>query len=94
VPSSLPTDIDRLAEVALRAALAAAHTTRPTDDASGHLATARVAIDLADALNRLAGVHVDLARRAGSTWADVGATFGVTRQSAHQRFFTRSDQGR
>ena len=91
--SSTPIDIDRLAEIALRAAMAAAHTTRPADDSPGHLKTARLAVDLTEALHRLAGVQVDIARRHGCTWADVGAAFGVTRQSAHQRFFTRPDLG-
>ena len=94
MPRPTPGEIDRLAEIALRAALAAANTTRAEEDAVGHLTTARLAVDVADALHRLAGVHVDLARRAGSTWADVGATFDVTRQSAHQRFFRRTDLGR
>jgi hypothetical protein len=94
VPRAMPSEIDRLAEIALRAALTAAYATRPEEDTAGHLATARFAFDLAEALHRLAGVQVDLARRSGCTWADVGSAFGVTRQSAHQRFFTRPDLGR
>jgi hypothetical protein len=94
MPGATPRDIDRVAEIALRAALRVRHAAQPTEDAAGHLTTAHLALDLADQLHRLAGVHVDLARRNGCTWADVGAAFGVTRQSAHQRFFHRLDLGR
>ena len=40
----------------------------------------------ANQLKRQAVELVRAARDAGATWADVGVAFGVTRQSAHQRF--------
>lgn len=40
----------------------------------------------ANELKRQAVELVRAARDAGVTWAEVGAAFGVTRQSAHQRF--------
>lgn len=56
------------------------------DFASQLLHRARAAEDEATELRRRAVGYVILARHAGATWADVGAAFGVTRQSAHERF--------
>ena len=37
-------------------------------------------------LRSLEGTFVDLARREGKTWDDVGAALGITGQAAHQRY--------
>lgn len=50
------------------------------------LSRAREADRRAKELKRQAAIYVLMARRAGATWAEVGAAFGITRQSAHQRF--------
>ncbi len=50
------------------------------------LRRARGADERAKELKHQAGEYVALARDAGATWADVGAAFGITRQSAYQRF--------
>lgn len=58
------------------------------------LRRARQADERAQELKRQAAEYVALARDAGANWADVGAAFGITRQSAHQRFaaFARGAQ--
>lgn len=54
---------------------------------SQHLLLAASAARLAAEADRLAHVHVALARQAdGATWEQVGEAFGTTRQSAHERF--------
>jgi hypothetical protein len=47
------------------------------------LAAARRAREAADRLER---AHVDAAREAGMTWAEIGAIYGLTKQGAQQRF--------
>jgi hypothetical protein len=41
------------------------------------------------ALDKLTARAVQQARDQGLSWADVGAAFGITRQSAHERFARR-----
>jgi len=47
---------------------------------------ARLADELGNGLKRLAADFVADARAGGATWKEVGRAFGVTAQSAHQRF--------
>jgi hypothetical protein len=47
-------------------------------------AAAAMAADLGGLADRLVGHYVDEARRAGASWADIGAEIGVTKQAAHQ----------
>lgn len=56
-----------------------------------HLARARLADELAAAAERLSRAEVMAARDEGATWDQVGETFGVTRQGAHERFRTGPD---
>ncbi len=56
------------------------------------LRLARLSSELGDDLKRLAATYVSGARAGGASWADVGEAFGVTRQSAHQRFGPRALQ--
>lgn len=52
-----------------------------------HLDLAVLAIELGQAMERIAGEHVAQARELdGATWEDVGAAFGTSMQSAHARF--------
>ena len=47
---------------------------------------------LREAADRLEQAHVDAARDAGLTWAEIGKIYGLTKQGAQQRF--RTDQHR
>ena len=47
---------------------------------------------LREAADRLEQAHVDAARDAGLTWAEIGKVYGLTKQGAQQRF--RTDQHR
>ena len=56
-------------------------------EGSEHLRLAVAAARIAAAAERLARTHVTRARQAdGVTWEEVGAAFGTSRQSAHERF--------
>ena len=58
-----------------------------TSPTSQHLLLAVSAARLAAEADRLAQVHVNVARETeGVTWEQVGDAFGTTRQSAHERF--------
>ena len=46
----------------------------------------KLASELSDAFHRLASEHVQDANEAGTSWARIGELFGVTAQSAHERF--------
>ena len=56
-----------------------------------HLALAVAATKLAEAATRVARSEVMAARSGGTTWAEVGAAFGITTQTAHERFRTGPD---
>jgi len=59
---------------------------------TSHLERAVWATRLSEAADRLARAEVISAREDdGATWEDVGATFGVSRQTAHERFRTGPD---
>lgn len=59
---------------------------------SRHLVLALAAARVAAAADRLARIHVALARdKEGATWEQVGEAFGTTRQSAHERFRTGAE---
>ena len=56
-----------------------------------HLALAVAATKLAEAATRVARSEVMAARSGGTTWAEVGAAFGITTQTAHERFRSGPD---
>ncbi|MGH9157669.1 MAG: hypothetical protein ACRD1K_17950 [Acidimicrobiales bacterium] len=57
-----------------------------------HLDRAVAALALSQAAERYARAEVLAARELdGSSWADVGAALGVSRQTAHERFRTGPD---
>jgi hypothetical protein len=43
---------------------------------------------LREAAEHLEEAHVDAARQAGLTWAEIGRVYGLTKQGAQQRFRT------
>jgi hypothetical protein len=47
--------------------------------------------NLADVADHLVGHFVDVARRSGLSWAEVGECLGVTRQAAQKRFVIRDE---
>lgn len=62
-----------------------------TLDAPRYLDVAVLALELSQAMERLAGDHIGLARELDKvTWEDVGAAFGISMQSAHHRFREQS----
>lgn len=60
-------------------------------DGGGHLARAVAATALADLATRIAREEVMSARDDGLTWAAVGEAFGITTQTAHERFRSGPD---
>lgn len=58
---------------------------------SGHLDRAVAASAIADLATRIAREEVMAARDDGATWAAVGDAFGVTVQTAHERFRSGPD---
>src|ERR1039457_2857083 len=51
--------------------------------------TVTVAAQLGEQADSLIGHFVDQARRSGATWSQIGASMGVTKQAAQQRFVPR-----
>jgi ethanolamine utilization microcompartment shell protein EutS len=66
-------------------AIAQAHEA-PLDRLSGAMVLAEHLGEVADSL---IGHFVDQARRAGASWSDIGASMGVSKQAAQQRFVAR-----
>src|SRR6266851_3126751 len=48
-----------------------------------------VSAQLSDQADSLIGHFVDQARRSGASWSQIGASMGVTKQAAQQRFVPR-----
>ncbi len=70
----------------LIAGIRAAHDD-PLDQLAGAMVTAEHLGEIAD---HLIGHFVDQARRAGSSWTDIGARMGVSKQAAQKRFVPRT----
>ncbi len=49
----------------------------------------RVSAELSDQADSLIGHFVDQARRSGASWSQIGASMGVSKQAAQQRFVPR-----
>jgi Clp amino terminal domain, pathogenicity island component len=49
-------------------------------------AAVEIAEDLRGISDQLIGHFVERARQAGSSWNDIGTSFGISRQAAHERF--------
>ncbi|NMO52728.1 ATP-dependent Clp protease ATP-binding subunit [Actinoplanes sp. TBRC 11911] len=71
--------------------IAAINANQP-DDALARVSAAVLMGDhLGDLADHLIGHFVDQARRAGSSWTDIGASMGVSKQAAQKRFVGKSD---
>src|SRR5262244_2343282 len=58
------------------------------------LSDAVIAADhLGDVADHLIGHFVDQARRSGASWTAIGASMGVTKQAAQQRFVSKDPAG-
>src|SRR5687768_5792656 len=55
-------------------------------------AAARLKSELDDLTDALLGHFVDQARRAGRSWAQIGAALGVTKQAAQQRHASAANE--
>lgn len=63
----------------------------PDSDALTHLTDAvSMSERLGELADHLVGHFVDQARKAGSTWTDIGASMGVSKQAAQKRYVPRS----
>jgi hypothetical protein len=56
------------------------------DAADGPISRLDAARRLREAAEELEAAQVDAARKAGATWNEVGACYGLTKQGAQQRF--------
>ena len=56
------------------------------DAADGPISRLDAARRLREAAEELEAAQVDAARRAGATWNQIGACYGLTKQGAQQRF--------
>ncbi len=57
-------------------------------------AAVAVSAELDEQADALIGYFVDQARRSGASWSNIGASMGVSKQAAQQRFVPRADDGR
>src|SRR3954447_17181666 len=63
----------------------------PDGSALDHLADAVAAgTELGELQDHLVGHFVDQARRSGASWTDIGASLGVSKQGAQQRFVPKA----
>jgi hypothetical protein len=84
-PAMLDAAKAALRSAARRLSSSTSQTRRPQTDP--RLVDAVLAVRLAEALELLASHEITEAReRNGLTWADVGAAFGTSAQSAHTRY--------
>lgn len=56
------------------------------DAADGPISRLEAARRLRDAAEELEAAQVEAARKAGATWNEIGACYGLTKQGAQQRF--------
>jgi hypothetical protein len=56
------------------------------DTADGPLSRLDAARRLRESADELEAAQVDAARKAGATWIEIGARYGLTKQGAQQRF--------
>ena len=56
------------------------------DVAGGPISQLEAARDLREAAEELEAAQVEAARKAGATWNEIGACYGLTKQGAQQRF--------
>ena len=56
------------------------------DVADGPMSRLQAARRLREAADELEAAQVEAARKAGATWSEIGACYGLTKQGAQQRF--------
>ena len=56
------------------------------DAADGPISRLEAARRLREAAEELEAAQVEAARKAGATWIEIGACYGLTKQGAQQRF--------
>jgi hypothetical protein len=64
------------------------------DAADGPISRLEAARRLREAAEELEAVQVEAARKAGVTWIEIGACYGLTKQGAQQRFRAVRDQAK
>ena len=64
------------------------------DVAAGPVGRLDAARRLREAAEELEAAQVEAARKAGATWLEIGACYGLTKQGAQQRFRAVRDQAK
>jgi hypothetical protein len=64
------------------------------DTADGPISRLDAARRLREAAEELEAAQVDAARKAGATWNQIGACYGLTKQGAQQRFRAARNQAK
>ena len=64
------------------------------DAADGPISQLDAARRLREAAEELETAQVDAARKAGATWNEIGACYGLTKQGAQQRFRAARNQAK
>jgi len=64
------------------------------DVADGPMSRLEAARRLREAAEELEAAQVEAARKAGATWIEIGACYGLTKQGAQQRFRAARNQAK
>ena len=64
------------------------------DAADGPMSRLEAARRLREAAEELEAAQVEAARKAGATWTEIGACYGLTKQGAQQRFRAARNQAK
>src|ERR1700747_1893369 len=64
------------------------------DVADGPISRLEAARRLREAAEKLEAAQVEAARKAGATWNEIGACYGLTKQGAQQRFRAARNQAK
>jgi hypothetical protein len=64
------------------------------DAADGPVSRLEAARHLREAAEELEAAQVEAARKAGATWSEIGACYGLTKQGAQQRFRASRNQAK
>ena len=64
------------------------------DVAGGPISRLQAARQLREAAEELEAAQVEAARKAGVTWNEIGACYGLTKQGAQQRFRAARNQAK
>jgi hypothetical protein len=64
------------------------------DAADGPISRLQAARRLREAAEELEAAQVEAARKAGATWIEIGAAYGLTKQGAQQRFRGARNHGK